>query len=165
MRKTEVVLFGFIMFYSILFFAAGIKNTGSSIIIDAPVEKVWQVFYEFNEYREWNPYLKNVSGRLDPGNRIDVILKGDLTTTRKIRPVVRKNVRFAGFSWDKTTLFPGFKNESHYFDFYPISGGRTILNQYKKSIGIIVPLTQLSPEKRMMQMMNNALKERVEAIR
>ncbi len=162
MRNTILFILGFTFVYSIVFFLAGIKNVGASIIIDAPIDDVWRVFYDFSEYPEWNPYIKKVSGEKGIGSRVKTEIKVDENRTRNIKPVIIKNMKHIGFEWKNTTGFPGLKNEIHSFDFYPISNGRTIMNQYKHLTGIIVPFLKTAPEKEMIEMMNSALKERTE---
>ncbi|KAG5637081.1 hypothetical protein H0H81_005813 [Sphagnurus paluster] len=36
----------------------GVFSVSSSIMIDAPIEKVWQIMLDFPSYKEWNPFVR-----------------------------------------------------------------------------------------------------------
>ncbi|KAF8064045.1 hypothetical protein FPV67DRAFT_199419 [Lyophyllum atratum] len=36
----------------------GVFSVSSSILIDAPLEKVWSIMMDFPTYKEWNPFLR-----------------------------------------------------------------------------------------------------------
>ncbi|EGD55293.1 SRPBCC domain-containing protein [Gordonia neofelifaecis] len=46
--------------------------TDSSIDIDAPAAVVWQVLTDFDAYGEWNPFQRECSSTLKPGDPIDM---------------------------------------------------------------------------------------------
>jgi hypothetical protein len=37
------------------------------IEIDAPPADVWRVLLDFDAYGEWNPFIRSISGRVEPG--------------------------------------------------------------------------------------------------
>ncbi|EEB91172.1 hypothetical protein MPER_10510, partial [Moniliophthora perniciosa FA553] len=38
--------------------APGYFNVSSSILINAPIEKVWNILLDFPKYSEWNPFVR-----------------------------------------------------------------------------------------------------------
>jgi hypothetical protein len=40
------------------------SETVTDIVINAPADEVWRVLSDFSAYREWNPYIRGMSGTL-----------------------------------------------------------------------------------------------------
>lgn len=36
---------------------AGVFSVGASSLIDAPIDKVWNILLDFQSYSEWNPFV------------------------------------------------------------------------------------------------------------
>ena len=48
----------------------------AEIIIDAPVEKVWEVVTDFDKYNEWSSTYQNLIGDKENGNTVSLVVKG-----------------------------------------------------------------------------------------
>ena len=63
-------------------------ETVTDIIIDASVDKVWQVLSDFAAYPEWNPYIRRMDGSLESGGSLHVTRllpgRGEVTSTPAI---------------------------------------------------------------------------------
>jgi len=42
------------------------------IDINAPPERVWKVLLDFPAWKEWNPFIPSVSGKLEVGARLHI---------------------------------------------------------------------------------------------
>lgn len=47
------------------------KEIKGSVMINVPAEKVWAVLSERAMYKEWNPFITQLSGELKEGNLLD----------------------------------------------------------------------------------------------
>jgi len=50
------------------------KKIKTEIEINAPVDKVWEVISNFNEWKEWNPIISNVTGEAKLGTKLNVMM-------------------------------------------------------------------------------------------
>jgi uncharacterized protein YndB with AHSA1/START domain len=51
------------------------KELHTEIEIDAPAERVWRLLTDFASYPRWNPFIRTISGRPIPGERLEVRLE------------------------------------------------------------------------------------------
>jgi len=50
------------------------KEIKGSVMINVPAEKVWSTLTDFASYKDWNPFLTQMSGELKEGNLFDVVV-------------------------------------------------------------------------------------------
>ena len=50
------------------------KQLHTHIEINAPAKRVWEVLTDFASYSQWNPFIRHISGRLAPGERLQTRL-------------------------------------------------------------------------------------------
>ena len=43
------------------------KQLITQVEIQAPVEKIWKIFSGFDDYPNWNPFIKKLTGEVKPG--------------------------------------------------------------------------------------------------
>lgn len=48
----------------------------AEIEIEAPVERIWEVLTDFEEFPEWNPFIRRIRGTSQVGSRLDVFIGG-----------------------------------------------------------------------------------------
>ena len=51
------------------------KQIHTEIEISAPAERVWELLTDFAAYPQWNPFIRYISGRPVPGERLEVRLE------------------------------------------------------------------------------------------
>jgi mxaD protein len=68
MRKGWLLLFGCLFWQPV--FAQGVLNSHDSIVIDAPVEKVWEAVRDFDGLARWHPMFS--SGVIKSGTNNEV---------------------------------------------------------------------------------------------
>lgn len=50
------------------------KEIKGSVMINVPAEKVWSTLTGFASYKDWNPFITQMSGELKEGNLFDVVV-------------------------------------------------------------------------------------------
>ena len=51
------------------------KQIETEIIIEAPVEQVWENLMNFKEYSNWNPFIKSIRGTRTVGKKLQIKLQ------------------------------------------------------------------------------------------
>lgn len=133
----------------------------TSIRINAPVSKVWDILTDTESYPSWNPFIKEIKGTLRKGERLNVMI-----TDMKFTPTVtewKENQIFEwlGHLWIPRVFFDG----RHRFELVEEADGTTTFLHGEQFSGILVPFLQKMinvQTKENFEKMNVALKERVE---
>jgi hypothetical protein len=138
----------------------------TSIEIDAPAARVWQVITDTRAYDEWNPFITRVKGALVPGGRFSFMAPfagRELPISAKmLRVEEQKELRWRGPPSD--LLGKVFTGE-HYFRLEPVGESKTRFVHGEEFGGVVVALlwTKLEPQLTPLYVaMNEALKRRVE---
>lgn len=50
------------------------KEIKTEILINATPEKVWSILTSFDNYPNWNPFIKSIKGEAKVGNKIKVCM-------------------------------------------------------------------------------------------
>ncbi len=141
------------------------RSIETSIEIDAPSERVWEVFSDFDSYPHWNPFVAYLTGQTEVGERIEARLtppggKAMTFTPRVMAFTPEKELRWLG-----NLLIPGLFDGEHQFLLEPIDGARTRFIQREDFTGVLVPLVLRmvgTSTRAGFEAMNTALKQRVE---
>ncbi len=141
------------------------KTIQSEIIIKAPVEEVWAVLQAFPLYPEWNPFIRAVKGKTLAEERLTVKAKLNGLPEIAFIVTIRSFVPPVKLGWQAIFL-KGIFEAYHYFEIYQISPCRSRFIHREEFRGIfsspILFLLRRSFSEGY-QMMNEALKKRVEA--
>jgi len=132
----------------------------TSILISSSPEKVWAVLTDFASYKDWNPFVKSLTGEVAKGNKIHVVLPGMTFTPRVLEYSANREFRWLGHLW-----IPGLFDGEHYFLLHDNGNGTTIFNHGEIFKGILVPLFKkslMTKTKSGFEKMNQKLKERCE---
>jgi hypothetical protein len=111
------------------------KQIKTSITINAGREKIWQILMDFENYPEWNSFIKSVSGDVKVGNRIKIKLQG--MTFKPVVLILNPNteLKWLGHLW-----FKGLFDGEHRFYLTDNGNGTTNFEQSEKFSGILVKL-------------------------
>lgn len=137
----------------------------TSIEIDAPIALVWEILVDFERYPYWNPFVTNISGPQQVGERLTVELTPDGGRPMVMRPHVRVFDPVREFRWLGHLGFPGLFDGEHRFELEDLGGGRTRLVHAEQFRGVLVPLLWLMIRRGTTAgflAMNAALKRRAE---
>ncbi len=133
--------------------------------IAAPAEKIWRLLMDFENYPDWNPFVRSIEGEAKPGAPLKVFLKPGGGAGMTLKPKVVECVPDARFSWLGNLLVEGLFDGKHEFLIEPLNEGRVRFVQRESFSGILVPLIWAlikTSTQRGFEEMNAALKERAE---
>ncbi len=137
----------------------------SSILINAPSERVWAVLMDFPRYPEWNPFISRISGSPEAGASL-IRLTPPRGMAMSFKPEVVAVVPDREFRWLGKLLAKGLFDGEHIFELQEEPSGVRFV-QRERFAGLLVPLLLLMVRKstvRGFEAMNGALKERAEAL-
>jgi hypothetical protein len=133
-------------------------------IINAPAERVWAAMTDFASFPSWNPFIREATGRLEPGERLKIRLRLDRMgmTFRPRVTVVEPNCELR---WLATLGRPGVFDVDRAFQIEPRDGGvRFVMSE--ECTGWLTPVmfaTNLEAQLyRGYDRFNEALRKRVE---
>ena len=134
----------------------------TEITIDAPREKVWQIFAATDRYPEWNPMIKNFKGNMKQGEEISVKLQQPEMDPMEFTPVVTGYEKFKLFEWHGTLLASFVFSGKHRFEFSDTKDGKTLLKHGEQFSGLLTPALNMENTRKGFELMNEALKKRAE---
>jgi hypothetical protein len=115
------------------------KQIKTSIHIQASPEAVWKILTDFKKYREWNPFVKELSGEVKEGNQIVVKLPG-----MNFKPIVQSYDENREFSWLGHLWFKGLFDGHHQFKLIRQDDNSTLFEHKEDFRGILVkPLLKM----------------------
>ncbi len=165
MKKTIIVIITLI----VLAYVVGIfstQNLHTEISINASPKVVWGHLVNFDQHKNWNPFIKNISGQLSVGSHLSVTIQPPGQEPMDFNPrllVVNKNEELR---WLGRVLIPKLFDGEHYFILEEKADGSTRLVQGENFSGILALLLWGSIEqdtKKGFEAMNRAIKARSEA--
>jgi hypothetical protein len=138
----------------------------TQIVINANPQKVWQVLTKFNEYPNWNPFIKELTGDVRVGGIIKARLQPEGQKGMVFKPKVLSFDVNKRFSWQGHLFMPGIFDGEHIFELIDNGNGTTTFIQRENFKGILVPFLAKMLDgatKQGFESMNQKLKDRVEA--
>ena len=116
------------------------KVISTEILINATTEKVWAILTSFNNYPNWNPFIKSIKGEVKVGNKITVRIEPPGAKGMTFKPEILTFETNKELSWLGHLLFPGLFDGEHKFELINNGNGTTTFRQSEKFEGILVPL-------------------------
>jgi hypothetical protein len=141
------------------------KRLDTEIHVSAPAAKVWKILTNIHTYHHWNPFIKNIQGTLEPGERIQVRIQppgGNIMTftPRLLSVDPEREIR-----WKGRLLLPGLFDGEHRLAIEPIDDQTVRFIQSETFSGFMVPLMTRQIDtsiRKGFEAMNTALKKRAE---
>jgi len=143
------------------------KELKTSIEIKASPAHIWQVLLDFENYPEWNPFIKSINGIPEAGAKISVKIHPPGKKEMLFKPRLLKVKENEELRWIGHLIFPGLFDGEHAFVIKSIDEFRINFNQQERFSGILVPVFWRSLYQHTragFHEMNQALKMRVEKI-
>lgn len=137
----------------------------TQITINATPDKVWAVLTDFENYSNWNPFIKSITGEPKVGSQITVSIVPPQSKKMTFKPTVLAFIHNNEFRWIGRLLLKGVFDGEHKFELIDNGNGTTIFNQSEAFNGILVGLFKKQLEnntKKGFELMNESLKKRVE---
>ncbi len=138
----------------------------TTIEINAPADRVWNILMDFPQYPDWNPFLRQIDGEVTVGNRITARIQPPGGKAMTFKPTVLVATPEQEFRWLGHFGFSGIFDGEHIFRIEPIGPDRVQFIQEERFSGLLAPLLLRFLGKQTLAgftAMNQALKERAEA--
>ncbi|MBP1910392.1 SRPBCC domain-containing protein [Methanolobus bombayensis] len=112
----------------------------TDIVIDSPINEVWNVLTDFDKFEAWNPFITKIKGKLELGSKLEVHIQAPGMKEIDLYPVLTKvepvnELRWLGNLWVK-----GIFDGEHAFRLEELENNRTRLIQCERFKGILAPL-------------------------
>jgi hypothetical protein len=137
----------------------------TQITINATPGKVWAVLTDFENYPNWNPFIKSITGESKVGSQITVSIVPPEGKKMTFKPTVLAFEHNKEFRWIGKLLFKGVFDGEHKFELIDNGHGATIFKHSESFKGILVGLFKKQLEnstKKGFELMNENLKKFVE---
>jgi hypothetical protein len=95
----------------------------SGVSIAAAPARVWQILAAFGSYAEWNPFIREISGVLEPGRRLRVKIVPHGHRERVFAPRIIVATPGKELRWRGRWLLPGLFDGEHSFTIEPDGAG------------------------------------------
>jgi hypothetical protein len=141
------------------------KELISSIDIEAPAEKVWELLIDITAYPTWNPFITRAEGPVEVGGRLTLRMQPVSGSAVTLRPTVVEVVQGHRLRWQGRLAVRGLLDADHLFILEPHGATRSRLVQREHFRGLLVPFVQRSLDRGTLpafHAMNAALKDRAE---
>ncbi len=137
----------------------------TQITIEANAEKVWDILTQFDQYPNWNPFIKSITGDVKAGNKITTRIQPPGASGMTFKPTILAFETYKELRWMGRLLFKGLFDGEHKFEIIDCKNGSILFVQSEKFSGVLVPLLKKSLEintKNGFELMNQKLKELAE---
>ena len=115
------------------------KEIKTEILINAAPEKVWAILTNFENYPNWNPFIKSITGTPIVGKKIKARLEPPGANGMTFVPKVLAFEKNKEFRWIGHLLLPGLFDGEHKFELIDNGNGTTLFKQSEKFHGILIP--------------------------
>lgn len=116
------------------------RELKTSIRIKASPDHVWDVLTDFDKYPEWNPFIKEINGKLKVRKRLKVKMQPPGDKIYTLRPKVVSHQSEKRFSWMGHLLIVGLFDGHHIFELEEQDNGSTLFIHREEFSGLLVPL-------------------------
>ena len=136
----------------------------TEILIEAQPKKVWEILTDFENYPEWNSFVKSIEGNIKVGNTISVRIEPPNGNGLTFKPVVVAYEPQKELRWLGKFFIKGVFDGEHQFKLIDNKNGTTTFIQSETFTGILVSLfkNNLDNTKIGFEQMNLELKELAE---
>lgn len=135
------------------------KTITTNVVVDAPVEHVWDVLTDLGHHQAWNPFITAASGTMRTGERLVLKVQPPGGRAMTFRPTVTVVQHHQRLEWLGHLGLPGLLDGRHSFTFAPMPGDRSLVTQKETFSGVLVPFlgTMLDRTRSGFLAMNEAL--------
>lgn len=137
----------------------------TEIEINAPAKKVWEILTDVGQYPAWNPFIKQLEGTLEEGERVMALIQPQDSKAMTFHPKVLTVEPEKKLRWLGAFLFKGLFDGEHIWQLETIGDEKTKLIHQENFTGILVPLFKKELENKSKPgfvAMNESFKKRAE---
>ncbi len=135
----------------------------TKINIESNTKSIWQELINFEEYKNWNPAIYEVSGVLNEGEILKIVVKIN-GSTMVFKPKILKYKENIELRWLGKLFIPKIFDGEHYFIVKDNLNGTTTFIHGENFSGILIPFFKkmILDTKKNFEAMNEELKKRAE---
>ncbi len=135
----------------------------TKINIESNTKSIWQELINFEEYKNWNPAIYEVSGVLNEGEILKIVVKIN-GSTMVYKPKILKYKENSELRWLGKLFIPKIFDGEHYFIVKDNFDGTSTFIHGENFSGILIPFFKkmILDTKKNFEAMNEELKKRVE---
>ena len=140
------------------------KEIYTEIEINASASVVWDILTFFDNYTQWNPFIKEISGHQRVGSHLDVFIKPANSNGIRFKPKILSYKPEEELIWLGSLWIPKLFDGEHSLIIKKIDEDSVLFIQKEKFTGLLVPLlsSMLNNTKSGFESMNRALKREAE---
>jgi hypothetical protein len=117
-------------------------SIATTVDIDAPAARVWEVLVDLPAYREWNPFIVEAEGAVAVGSTLALRMALPEREPMTINPRLlvvepQRELRWKGRLW-----LPGLFDGEHAFVLTPLENERTRLDHFENFSGLLLPVAR-----------------------
>lgn len=112
----------------------------TQITIQATPQQVWRILMDFENYPNWNPFIKTLTGKAEKGARLQAFIEPPGAKGMTFKPTVLVVNAHKEFRWLGHLFIKGLFDGEHIFELSDNGNGSTTLVQREQFRGILVPL-------------------------
>ena len=142
------------------------KTIRTEIQINVSAQQLWSYLLDFDQYPDWNPFIKKISGEKKPGGRLKVLIQPQGQKAMEFTPTILRYEPESELQWLGHLWISGLFDGRHSFNLVPLSYDRTLFIHSEQFTGLLVPFLWKSlqaPTLQGFEQMNKALKQRAES--
>ncbi len=135
------------------------KEINTKILIHCSPEKIWEKLTDFENYPKWNPFIKEISGKLKVSEKIKVKIQPENSSAMIFKPTILECEKNQRLIWKGKFIFKGLFDGKHIFELVDNKNGTTTFKQSEQFSGVLVGVFNLENTKKGFEKMNRKLKE------
>ena len=138
----------------------------TTFAVNASAARVWDALTALDRYPEWNPQIPQMTGRLQPGERINLQLALPGRPPMALTATIEEARPEALLTWRGHVLAPWFFEGFRRFEIEPVGPTQVRVTHIEDVHGLLAPLFGLAFGARVQSShdaLNAALKARAEA--
>ncbi|MFN3600982.1 MAG: SRPBCC family protein [Dietzia sp.] len=140
-------------------------TVSTTIDIDAPATRIWEILTDTAAYSEWNPFIIALDGALDVGSRIAVTIAPPGAKKQNFTPTVTEVDPGRRVVWLGRLGVRGIFDGEHSFEVAALGPASSRFTQSERFSGLLVPVFRglLTSTEAGFTAMNSALATRATA--
>ena len=111
----------------------------TEILINSTPDKVWEILTDFENYPNWNPFIKSIEGDMNVGKTIEVTIEPMGEKAMVFSPKILTIIKNKELSWLGHLLIPGIFDGKHKFEIIYNDDNTITLVHSEVFRGLLVP--------------------------
>lgn len=135
------------------------KEIKTEITVKSSPEIIWKTLTNFENYPNWNPFIKEIEGELKVSEQLKVKIQPENSSEMTFQPTILDLKKDKLFIWKGKFILKGLFDGEHKFELIDNKNGTTTFKQSEIFSGILVRIFNLESTKKGFEKMNQKIKE------